>query len=358
LVGPQARCVARNVGEEKLTGVRIGDQQTPGHAAAHRVLGPTGHQAKPGQARAEVLADKYRVRVIGAELVEPRHAAIVLARMAKPETLSAEQVDAVGAVHLVAVGGRQRAGLIPYAAAKTTGLFLRSDFPGTTQLPDVKVMAVELWPPQPGLLAPGLAAVLGAVRKVEGLVGSESRRDSCGRVVISRHLANERGVLEDRRVNQAGDRGDIAADVTGRRWTAHVIEVEGRHRLAHADDQLVVEEHLTPPQLIEFLANERRCRLQTVVGLDDSGLLIGWLAAELEELDAQHAALDPTDLVGVYREIEKGQTVGAPLSRLQAPGHQPVDVAEPGPAQVDARVLLETQEPAEGACAGHDIVRG
>jgi hypothetical protein len=70
-------------------------------------------------------------------------------------------------------------------------------------------------------------------------------------------------------------------------WPDHIVEVVRRHRLADPDDQLVVEEALAPPELVELAAVERRRTREAVVAGHHARLIVRALAVELEELDAE-----------------------------------------------------------------------
>src|SRR4051812_47760113 len=101
-------------------------QPRPGQTTAEGVVGTTGDQAEGGQAAADILPGEQGVRVVGAELVEAAHTAVVDSGIAEPEALSAEEVDTVGTVGLAAGEGVELAGLPPDSQAEVAGFALRA----------------------------------------------------------------------------------------------------------------------------------------------------------------------------------------------------------------------------------------
>ena len=192
--------------------------------------------------------------------------------------------------------------------------------------------------------------------RVERLRRGEGRRDPGGRVVVAGDHAEHRRVDEDRRVDQARDGRDGGRGVVDGHGPHDVVEVVGRDRLADPEDQLVVEEGLAIPELVELLADQGRGDLERVEAREGAGQAVGRLAAELEELGAERAPLPAEELLGVEVQVDDRQAVEPPLARgsgrrTRTPLASPI---QRPPSRIPESVV-EAEEAAQGPGAGHDV---
>src|SRR5262245_33795580 len=123
--------------------------------------------------------------------------------MTKPDSLGTEEINPrrTGFAYIALL---QVACLIPYANAKRARQMVAAHLPSSANLANMEIIAVKLRPFRPGLRPCREISVVYAIRKIQVLRRRKRGRHAEGRVVISRHHANQCRVLKNRRENQTG----------------------------------------------------------------------------------------------------------------------------------------------------------
>src|SRR5262249_49726370 len=124
LARAQVQRTWRCIGEEDTSGLVIGVQPCPGETSTKAIIGAVGNQGERGQDKANVLPAEQGVGVVGTELIEAANTAVVPTGVAEPEPLRAEEIHAVGAIHLAATERVEPTGLSPDTDADVARLAL------------------------------------------------------------------------------------------------------------------------------------------------------------------------------------------------------------------------------------------
>ena len=167
-----------------------------------------------------------------------------------------------------------------------------------------------------------------------------------------------RRVNEDRRVDEGRDRRDGRRGVADGHGPHDVVEVEGRHRFADPKDQLVVEQGLTIPELVQFLAGQGRATSsESKPGKAPASPLVG-CPVNCEELGPERAALPAEELLGVEVQVDDREAVEAPIAGVPAAGEHAAGVADPEASEADPRSPCRDRESRPSAPVPGDNIDG
>lgn len=268
-------------------------------------------------------------------------------RCVRPDALTAKHVEPTGAILCDAVGAFEHAALIPETRAELTGITVVDD-PVGSGFPDVEGIAVQLRAGHAGLHAAGDIAIIEAITEVGILCGLHRDGRAGHGIVVSADGSKQRGIHEDGRVEEPRDGRNREVRALRGNGTGDVIEIKRGHHFADAEDDLVVEEALPVPELVEFRSIERRGPGEAIVALHAARLAVGvltidFLPVELEKLDAERGTFPTDHLLGIQIGPHDERAVEAPLSGLFAAGKKSVRIGEPDAPESQAGLFGQTQ---------------
>src|SRR6202011_473605 len=140
--------------------------------------------------------------------------------------------------------------------------------------------------------------------------------------------------------------------------TRHVVEFVRRNEFPDPEDDLIVEESLAVPKLVNLGAIQRLGAWQAVIVLHTACLTVGVLPVELKKLNAEGCALPVQELFGVEIRTNDNRTIPAPFTGLGATRDESVRIHQPETAEPQPGVRRQLKQSPGETGAGKFIFCG